>query len=341
MNNLTKILRKSNFSILLRKNNKNLWDEVLKNIEYVPVLYTNESLDFEQEMLRVTSIDTNDISLIFSLQNKLICIWPISINILKNKKTLQSFTSPVLCPLFVNNTNKEIKRKIFLETLRIINELDDLSKEVEAYLPFLNTIKLNYWHTKSQKFAKYNSTEYEIFLRIDNSYEVISKNFRKGTKSSIKKAEKIWNVNILRHKDDLIWRNFKKVHFDASGRKTRSDKSWKIQYNNLINGRAFLVYLTNGTKKMVGGGFFTCSNDECEYSTGAYDRSLFDKPIGHLVQKAAIGEMINRNIKWYRIGLKALETNKSKPLDKDYSISLFKEGFSSNIFPVIKTKYFF
>ena len=103
---------------------------------------------------------------------------------------------------------------------------------------------------------------------------------------------------------------------------------------------SFLIALENN-KKLIGGGLFLCSRDECEYSTAAYDRNLFDKPIGHLVQKMAIKKMIDRGIKWYRIGDKALETNEIKPTEKDYSISLFKEGFSSNIFPINKTHFYF
>ena len=81
------------------------------------------------------------------------------------------------------------------------------------------------------------------------------------------------------------------------------------------------------------------------YSTKrhAYDRKLFDKTsnLGQEEQKIAIKEMIKRKIKWYRIGIKALESNHIKPTKKEYSISLFKEGFSSDTFPIYKTNYFF
>ena len=341
MNNLKKIFDKSLFTITLRKDDKRLWNDGLNSLDYIPVLYTNESLDFEKEMLSSSQVHTKDISLMFALQGKLICIWPLSINSIENKTYLRTFTSPVLCPLFVNCTNQDIRKKLFNETTRIIKELNYVSNEVEFYLPFLNSINLNYWHSKSLKFAKKNNVDYEIFLKLDKSYDNVRKNFRKGTKSSIKQSERLWNVDILQTNDSITWKKFEKLHLLAAGRKTRSSKSWKIQYENLISGNAFLVFLTNNENEMVGGGFFTCSRDECEYSTGAYNRKLFDLPVGHLVQKAAINEMIKRNIKWYRIGTKALETNEIEPLDKDYSISLFKEGFSSNIFPVIKTKYFF
>ena len=41
---------------------------------------------------------------------------------------------------------------------------------------------------------------------------------------------------------------------------------------------------------MVGGALIVCSANESRYEIAAYDRDLFDKPLGHLVQFKAIEE---------------------------------------------------
>ncbi len=85
--------------------------------------------------------------------------------------------------------------------------------------------------------------------------------------------------------------------------------------------------------QMVGGGFFSTSRDEGQYSVGAYDRSLFDKPLGHVVQYRAIEEMRGRGIRWYKLGARPYLSDIPIPTDKEMSISDFKQGFASHIFP--------
>lgn len=334
------ITEQSQFKITFRIDNRGLWEKSLLELDYIPVFYTNESLDFQQELFRDRGTDSTDFSLIFQSQNKFVGLWPVSSHFENEKKCISTFTHPVMCPLFAENVNQELKKKMFKETLRIIEIIGNINVTSEFYLPFLNSINLNYWYSKSLIFAINTKTEYGLYLKLKKDYIETSKNFRKGTKSSVKQAEHLWNINILEKRDDDLWLQFKNLHYTVSGRKTRSDKSWQLQYENIISGTSFLIALENN-KKLIGGGLFLCSRDECEYSTAAYDRNLFDKPIGHLVQKMAIKKMIDRGIKWYRIGDKALETNEIKPTEKDYSISLFKEGFSSNIFPINKTHFYF
>ena len=83
---------------------------------------------------------------------------------------------------------------------------------------------------------------------------------------------------------------------------------------------------------MVGGGLFHVTRDECEYAVGAYDRSLFDKPLGHVVQYHAIEEMKRRNIRWYKLGPRFYPADVPHPTQKELSIADFKQGFASHIF---------
>jgi lipid II:glycine glycyltransferase (peptidoglycan interpeptide bridge formation enzyme) len=84
---------------------------------------------------------------------------------------------------------------------------------------------------------------------------------------------------------------------------------------------------------MIGGGFFICSRDESVYMVGAYDRSYFDKPVGHVIQFHAIKEMQNRGLVWYNIGERIFANDEPAPSVKEISISKFKSGFSTHVFP--------
>jgi len=71
-----------------------------------------------------------------------------------------------------------------------------------------------------------------------------------------------------------------------------------MHLEDIGNQNAFSVYLRDTEGAMIGGGFFNFTRDEGVYSVGAYDRSLFDKPLGHVVQFRAIEELKSRGIRW-------------------------------------------
>jgi len=77
---------------------------------------------------------------------------------------------------------------------------------------------------------------------------------------------------------------------------------------------------------------FICSRDEGVYAVAAYDRALFDKPLGHVVQFRAIQEMKRRECRWYFIGRRFYPGEQPVPSNKELSISYFKEGFSTDNF---------
>ena len=81
----------------------------------------------------------------------------------------------------------------------------------------------------------------------------------------------------------------------------------------------------------VGGGLFACTRDEAAYSVAAYDRELFDKPLGHVVQFTAIKALKERGIRWYRIGARPFVGDAPAPSEKELAIADFKHGFASHL----------
>ena len=113
---------------------------------------------------------------------------------------------------------------------------------------------------------------------------------------------------------------------------TKDDDCWDLQKEEIKNNSAFLIRLTDKEQKMVGGGYFTLTRDEGVYSVGAYDRDLFDKPVGHLVQFEAIKEFVRRKITWYKIGNYSYIGDTPPPTKKEVTIGDFKKQFSSHLF---------
>ena len=120
------------------------------------------------------------------------------------------------------------------------------------------------------------------------------------------------------------------LHLEVAGRETRSIETWKIQKDQIRKKEAFLVTVRD-QKKLIGAGFFNYSRDMGIYSVGAYKRDMFDKPIGHAVQMAAIQKLKNLGCKIYYLGLMANKFNREEISKKELSISYFKEGFASYV----------
>jgi FemAB family protein len=120
----------------------------------------------------------------------------------------------------------------------------------------------------------------------------------------------------------------------AAGGVTRSNESWEKQLEAIDSRDAFLVYISDRQSGlMVGGGFFHSTRDECYYAVGAYDRSMFDKPLGHVVQYRAMQEMKDRNIKWYKLGDRPYPEAYGGERSKEITIADFKQGFATHTFP--------
>jgi len=133
-----------------------------------------------------------------------------------------------------------------------------------------------------------------------------------------------------------VWDEFRLLHLAVAGRATRSLQSWDAQLQAIAAQAAFLVYLRDPDGRMVGGGLFHISRDEGLYAVAAYDRALFDKPLGHVVQYQAILEMKNRHLRWYKLGSRVFPVDEPPPSAKELSIAEFKQGFASHVFPRIE-----
>ena len=335
------LLKNSDFNIILRSENKKKWDTSMEQFDYFPVLYTNASIDFQEECLLGNGQDCEDYSIMFINQNKILALWPLSLIKKNNSHELNSFLHSMLHPIIVRDASRDIKKKLFKETVRIINSFKLEKESISSISVFQNKNSLDFWNIGALDYLKEIRVEYDLLLNLSPSIEEIKKNLRKSTKSSITQSAKLWEANILKKENKNVWNSFKQLHLEAAGRSTRSDLSWEIQEKILIEGNSFLVYISNKKDIIVGGGLFTISKDECEYSVAAYNRSLFDQPLGHLVQIKAIEEMKKRNIKFYKLGRKSHELNEPKPSTKEVSISLFKEGFSSIFYPILISKHNF
>ena len=326
----------------LRSVNLVKWNEAASSLNYLPVDYSNSAIDYQLSYWKNHEVLTVDISLVLFHDTKPCGIWPLPVTIKKNGEWQIGFEgAPLASPLFASwLSGKSIKCLIrsclaFLD--RVIEETDQSSINIiESYS---NTDVVSEWHDYLMKNNAKVKLFYDLFLDLSPTISEIKSSFRKSYKSLIASGSKFWKVEIPKTISLELWDEFRRLHQNAAGRVTRSDETWLIQLHAINSGDAFFVYLRDSQEKMVGGGLFHLTANEVVYAVGAYDRSLFHKPLGHVVQYFAIAEMKRRDLTWYKLGARYYSSYDLIPLDKEMNISNFKQGFSSHIFPRFLLNY--
>jgi hypothetical protein len=134
---------------------------------------------------------------------------------------------------------------------------------------------------------------------------------------------------------------FRQLHIKVSGYESRSVETWRLQEQMIIAQEAFGLYgYLNG--ELVSTGLFPYSQSDCYYGVGAYDRSLFDKPISHALVWRAMQEAKKLGCLRFFFGETfypaLLQKNGNPPSDKELAISHFKQGFGGVMMPELVFK---
>lgn len=331
-------LVESGLSVVFLLQNPDEWDKLLSVCNYVPVAYTRNMMNYQKAYISGAGVEIQDLSMILYHDLKPVGVWPLC---LRKGEVLElgSNEGAVLPPVFKNSVaGKSIKTIVSAcyNFMELICSRKDISfwQGVEPYMPVHD---LSEWHCLGMRRGANINVGHFLYIDLSMDLAAIKSCFRRSYKALINSGSRLWTVYVMGDADASTWDEFRELHCFVSGRVTRSKESWDSQLAAIKDGAAFLVYLRDEKKRMVGGGFFHVSCDEAVYAVAAYDRSLFDKPLGHVVQFHAIQEMQRRGLKWYNIGIRNYPGDKQSPSAKEIAISEFKEGFSTHFFPFYLT----
>lgn len=187
-------------------------------------------------------------------------------------------------------------------------------------------------HLLSTFFSKLTKADmrFEDYLDLLASKEIIKASVRKSYKSLINWSEKNIPTEVITHDkpnyEQFI--NFRDFHRHTSGRITRSDKSWELQYESILNNEAYLVlgYYNN---KLAAGTLVTHGKKIAYYCVGVYNRELMAADIGiaHNNLLRAIYHAKDIGLKEFNLGnLPHANTDA-----KEANIFYFKTGFTKLI----------
>ena len=160
----------------------------------------------------------------------------------------------------------------------------------------------------------------------------------KSSLTSSNKAYVNWGLENMRieiinqnNLDPSHFKNFQDLHMQASGRATRTQKTWDIQQLMVKDNQAFAIF-GYYDDKLVASALFQHSDNYCYYAVGAYDRNKFDKPISHAIIWQAIDYAKKLNISDFEIGAQfPILSEHDKLSEKEINIAKFKKQFGGKL----------
>jgi len=156
------------------------------------------------------------------------------------------------------------------------------------------------------------------------------RNIRKSYSSLINNGLRDLSPEIIESKT-ITWelmQKFRELHIREAGRETRSEESWKRQYEMVKADEAFVI-VGRVDNIVVSAGLFAYNQTNCYYWVSASRRDLFDKPLFHAIMWTAILHSKELGLRWFEVGeqLHPCHPKDNKPTKKELGISDFKAGF--------------
>lgn len=328
---IKKFSKKFDFNYRCKKD----WGQCFNNAEYQSYYYSKINVDFAFEIVKSKFEVFEDLSFTVKNQDNVLLVMPLFIFGENGKNELGFIDKKILPPLFSNGVSNKTKKELInlvIDLIKIARDKLEI-KSINYTDNLAPNTSISIWHKTIAADKLECSLQRQAFVNLDNSISTINQKIRKSYRSLISKGLKIWKVKSEFTVSKKIWNDFKQLHFKAAGRKTRSDKSWDILENGLKEKELFFIYCLDNNQKMVGGSLFFLTNAESYYGIAAYNRDLFDYPIGHVIQYTAIQKFKEMGLKWYRLGNVPFISDNPKPSEKEINIGKFKNGFSTDMFP--------
>ena len=317
-----------------------LWNSTLDQMGYIPTPYLSTSLDYQHAYMECFLDEIIDVSVIFKIKERVLGLWPLSINSTKKGVEVRTNQGAVLPPIFIKNTSEKVMRKIDRACLSALDSLCSLigcndSGTWQSEMIFFDGMLSGanrVWYRLLMEKAATAHPFHELYVDLALSPEEIHRRWRKSYRSLIQEGERLFDVTVHETVTPSLFDEFRQLHFHVAGRATRSLETWEIQEEAIRAGCGFLVTARQKDGELIGAEFYEYSRDEAVYSVAAYRRDLFDQPISHVIHNRAIQHMQALGLNWYHIGTRAYPGDMIKPTDKELSISYFKEGVATHTF---------
>lgn len=174
------------------------------------------------------------------------------------------------------------------------------------------------------------STDFISSVNLNLTEPEIKSNLRKRYKSFVNWGEKNLKIELIDSNNANYdkFTAFRDFHIQTSGRQTRSNVSWDLQFESIKNNEGYLV-LGNYQDMLVSGVLIMYGKKSAYYGVGVNDRKLMEQnlAISHYVMFFGILEAKKRGLEKFIVGYVSNEEKSEKEL----SIFKYKSGFTNII----------
>ncbi len=305
-------------------------------VDYHPLI-----IDYHQAYLNFADPTATAFTLLLTVNNQPCGILPLMIKNYPGERVLGANSADSLPPFLVQSLSRKQKRKLYSKCFDFLTQLM-INLEIKTFTSqfhFIPGVSESWFSLLNERAAEKGAQadfNEELYCDLTLSDEAYLPLIRDKYRSHIKKARKLWQVEVKTTITDEELTAFQSLHLTVAGKRTRSDQSWQLQQKAVNAGAAFMVFAyanaEKGSKKLIGAALFNCTHYMASYAVGAYDRALFDQPVSHIIHYQAIQHMKAQGMSWYYIGARCNKNEWMQPSDKEWQIGHFKAGFSTHSF---------
>lgn len=331
---LTSTVEKKGFRLVWRAENGHRWDEALRASGHTPALLTAAALEFQLATNSYRNRRLVDLTCCLEHDGKTVAALPLGVAWDGNGKAkLSTCGLANFAPFFAMGTPPKLIRKSSAVIYDAILWLCDTLAltTITTRHPWSPAPHQSTWLRHERDLGAMTTLHDELLVDLRQPYERIHCGFRKSYRPLVTKAASIWDIGTHSAPTAETWQEFHDLHVRVAGRETRSAASWQAQFNAFSSRNAILTTVRDDAGEMIGAAFFFVSRDEAAYAVAAYRRDLFDQPIGHGAQAAAIRAFKQMKIPWYWLGTLDHPLRNPQLTEKEIGIMAFKAGFASDV----------
>lgn len=322
------------------------WNELVSQVKTAQVQYKAFHLKYQESYFKEINESYGDTSIVIYRGGQAVGVWPLCV--WQEGGTLyigSAGISPkgsILPPLLPGLQKAESQRKVFQLCISSLSAYYRSHGGRELY--FCETVMdagVSRWHQiLMERGGKCVKVTHHLYTDMSLSMSEIQAKMRRTNKYSIAQGEKDYLIDLYDENFENIAEiveEFRHLHITISGRETRSKETWEMQklcieHGSDQIGHSFVIFIRDKhTRVLAGAALFDATPSCAYYCVAAYDRSRFSKPVGHIVQAAAMMKLKEYGVRWYELGERPYITDDAVT-QKLLDIGHYKEGFATNCF---------
>jgi len=314
------------------------WQQYISKTQISPT-YLKIWLDYLLILSKDSSLLFKDKSFVYLENNEVVACVFLPIEQKDNVFSVSIRGDYVLAPLFDNN--KKLEKQLF----QLIDEIaleNNISKIMFSVDPLE---KDRYSYNYLQKYNYLDTSILVYFINIKGSDDLLQ-NCREGYRKLIKPILKDNDFSTFyidkNNPDYQIHKEYEILHYKCSGRMTRPQETFDIQYQELKQGNATLFGLKYKEKNITYC-YFIHNVNKVIYISGADDPDYDKVSLYHVLIYSAMEHFRRKGVDYIDTGQPSGPSTQAYyyPDEKQLNISYFKRGFRGNFVENFRgVKYF-